>query len=38
MNSVYMDNNATTSLKKEVFDAMVPDITDIYGNALTEIL
>ena len=24
MNSVYMDNNATTSLKKEVLDAMMP--------------
>ena len=24
MNSVYMDNNATTSLKKEVLNAMMP--------------
>ena len=29
MNSVYMDNNATTSLKKEVLDAMMPYYTDI---------
>lgn len=32
MKSVYMDNNATTSLKKEVLDAMLPYYTDIYGN------
>ena len=31
MNSVYMDNNATTSLKKEVLDAMLP----YYTNRLT---
>ena len=31
MNSVYMDNNATTSLKKEVLNAMMPYYTDIYA-------
>ncbi len=34
--SVYMDNNATTSLKKEVLDAMIPYYTDIYGNASSK--
>lgn len=36
MNSIYMDNNATTSLKKEVLDAMLPYLTDIYGNASSK--
>lgn len=36
MNSVYMDNNATTSLKKEVLDAMIPYYVDIYGNASSK--
>lgn len=36
MNSVYMDNNATTSVKKEVLDAMIPYYTDIYGNASSK--
>ena len=36
MNSVYMDNNATTSLKKEVLDAMMPYYTGIYGNASSK--
>lgn len=36
MKSVYMDNNATTSLKKEVLDAMLPYYTDIYGNASSK--
>ncbi len=36
MNSVYMDNNATTSMKKEVLDAMIPYYTDIYGNASSK--
>ncbi len=31
-----MDNNATTSLKKEVLDAMLPYYTDIYGNASSK--
>lgn len=34
--TVYMDNNATTALKKEVFDAMVPFYTEIYGNASSK--
>ncbi len=33
---VYMDNNATTSLKREVLDAMLPYYTDIYGNASSK--
>lgn len=36
MNSVYMDNNATTSMKREVLDAMLPYYTDIYGNASSK--
>lgn len=32
MKRVYMDNAATTRLKKEVLDAMTPYLTDIYGN------
>ncbi|MDO4618340.1 MAG: cysteine desulfurase NifS [Clostridia bacterium] len=31
-----MDNNATTSLKKEVLDAMMPYLTDVYGNASSK--
>lgn len=34
--SVYMDNNATTSLKKEVYDTMVPYLTQYYGNASSK--
>ncbi len=30
---VYMDNNATTCMKREVLEAMLPYYTDIYGNA-----
>ncbi len=33
MNSVYLDNNATTAVKTEVIDAMMPYLTDIWGNA-----
>lgn len=29
---VYMDNNATTKIAPEVFDEMVPYLTDLYGN------
>ena len=32
MKRVYMDNAATTALKKEVLEAMMPYLTDIYGN------
>ena len=34
--SVYLDNNATTSLKKEVLDAMLPYYTEHYGNASSK--
>ena len=34
--TVYMDNNATTALKKEVLDAMIPFYTEIYGNASSK--
>lgn len=33
MNTVYLDNNATTSVSTEVVDAMMPYLTDIWGNA-----
>lgn len=31
-NSIYLDNSATTPLKKEVLDAMMPYLTECYGN------
>ena len=31
--TVYLDNNATTSISREVVDAMLPYLTDIWGNA-----
>jgi cysteine desulfurase len=34
--SVYMDNNATTYMKKEVLDAMLPFYTDVFGNASSK--
>lgn len=34
--SVYMDNNATTYMKREVLDAMMPYYTDIFGNASSK--
>ena len=33
MMKVYMDNAATTALSSEVLNAMMPYLTDIYGNA-----
>lgn len=33
MKSVYLDNNATTSITPEVVTAMMPYLTDIWGNA-----
>ena len=33
MKSVYLDNNATTSISPEVVSAMMPYLTDIWGNA-----
>ncbi len=33
---VYLDNNATTSLKKEVLQEMLPYYTEIYGNASSK--
>ncbi len=32
-NKIYMDNAATTPLKREVLDAMMPYLTEEYGNA-----
>lgn len=34
--SVYLDNNATTALKKEVLDSMLPYLTEHYGNASSK--
>lgn len=33
MRQVYLDNNATTRMRKEALDAMLPYYKDIYGNA-----
>ncbi len=32
-NTIYMDNSATTPLKREVLDAMMPYLTEEFGNA-----
>ena len=37
MRRVYMDNAATTALNKEVLDAMMPYLTDIYGNPSSQL-
>ncbi len=36
MKSIYFDNGATTALKKEVYDVMVPHLTEYYGNASSK--
>lgn len=33
---VYLDNNATTSLKKDVLEEMLPYYTEVYGNASSK--
>lgn len=33
---IYMDNNATTYMKREVLDAMLPFYTDTFGNASSK--
>jgi cysteine desulfurase len=32
MNTIYLDNNATTALAPEVLDEMLPYLRDLYGN------
>ena len=33
MRQIYMDHNATTPVRKEVLDAMMPYFSEEYGNA-----
>ena len=32
MKTIYLDNNATTNVAPEVLDAMMPFLTDLWGN------
>ena len=34
--TVYLDNNATTYMKKDVLDAMLPYYTEHFGNASSK--
>ncbi len=36
MKPVYLDNNATTRLDPMVLDAMMPFLTDFYGNPFID--